>query len=271
MIELESVTHRYKPDGPPALRSISLRVEPGERVALLGRSGAGKSTLLRCINGLVAPTAGSVRYRGQPVAGPHLRTARRAMAMIFQSFHLIESYTALGNALVGCFGRQPFWRTALGALPPAEVRLARGALDRVGIGEYAQTPVRELSGGQRQRVAIARALVQGAGVILGDEPVASLDPGAARSVLDLLLSLNRQEGLTLVLSLHDPALALAYCDRIIALRDGQILFDQRAANLSPAAVDAIYADGDPAAAIMEENSPQFSPAMRGASACGIKR
>lgn len=244
MIELQSVTHRYRPDGSPALRDVTLRIRQGERVALLGPSGAGKSTLLRCINGLVAPTSGTVRHQGQPVNGapePELRSVRRSMAMIFQSFNLVESYTALGNTLVGCFGRYPFWRTVLGALPSTEVQAARGALDRVGIGEYASTPVRELSGGQRQRVAVARALVQGAGVILGDEPVASLDPGAARSVMDLLLSLNRREGLTLVLSLHDPVLALAYCDRVIAIRDGRVLFDQPATELTPEVVAPIYA------------------------------
>jgi phosphonate transport system ATP-binding protein len=246
VIELESVSHRYRPGAQPALRDLSLTIQPGERVALLGPSGAGKSTLLRCINGLVKPTSGAVRYRGQTVNSGRdneLRRVRRAMAMIFQQFNLIESYTALGNALVGCFGRYPFWRTALGILPPAETYLAREALIRVGMGEFASTPVRNLSGGQRQRVAIARALVQGADVILGDEPVASLDPGAARSVMDLLLRLNQEEGITLVLSLHDPGLALAYCDRVVAIREGRVVFDQPAAALTPEAIAPLYAGG----------------------------
>lgn len=250
MIELEGVTHRYGEGQPPALDGVSLVIGAGERVALLGPSGAGKSTLLRSIAGLVRPTHGVVRFRGRPVTGAspgELREIRKEIAVIFQEYHLIEPYTALGNVLVGRFGHLPLWRVLLGLFPRADRELARRALAELGLADYAQVPVRRLSGGQRQRVAVARALVQGGAVILGDEPVSNLDPATARMVLELLCERNRREGTTLVLSLHTPELALQFFDRIVVLRAGRVVMDRPAREVTPGDLAAAYGVRTPGA------------------------
>lgn len=243
MLQVRDLTKRYRPGDPPALDGVTFAVAPGEAVALLGPSGAGKSTLIRCLNGLLRPDAGQVIWDGRPVhalSGAALRAVRREMGLIFQDFGLIESLSALRNVLVGCYGRYPFWRAALGHHRPEDVAAAQRALERVGLGHLAQAPVRDLSGGQRQRVAIARALVQQPRILLGDEPVSSLDPVTARSVLDLLGALNREEGITLVLSLHDVDLARSVCTRAIGLSAGRVVYDGPVAGLNARTLAQIY-------------------------------
>ncbi len=246
MIELAGVSKVYRAGEAPALDGVSLRVGAGQAVALLGPSGAGKSTLLRCLNGLVRPDAGAVRVAGRPVHAlpdPDLRALRRQVGVVFQEFSLIDRMTVLRNVMVGCCGRYPFWRAALGVFPADDVARAERILERVGLRGLGEQPARELSGGQRQRVAIARALVQEPRLILGDEPVSSLDPVTARSILGLLTELAREEGITLLLSLHDVELARAFCVRAVGLAGGRVVFDGAVDQLTPAVLDRIYGDG----------------------------
>lgn len=243
MLRLESVTKVYKKGERPALGNVSLSVERGEIVALIGPSGAGKSTLLRTINGLVRPDSGRVMVEGQDVArltGGALQSVRRRSAMIFQEFHLIDRLPVLINVLSGGFGRYSFWRAALRLWPAQEVRLARQLLERVGLQGFERNLARELSGGQRQRVAIARAMMQRPAILMGDEPVSSLDPVTARSVLTLLTELAREEGLTLILSLHDLALAREFCPRAVGVSGGRIVYDGPMSALTDEQVARVY-------------------------------
>jgi phosphonate transport system ATP-binding protein len=195
--------------GRPILSGIDLEVAPGEVVALQGASGSGKTTLLRAIAGLLP-------CRGEVVSG----AARPAL--VFQQHALASRLTARGNTLVGALGRLGFWRAALGLWPAAEVTAAEACLARVGLAGLGEIRADRLSGGQRQRVAVARALLQGAPVLLADEPVASLDPANAEAVLGLLRDLARGQGLSVLVSLHQPDLARRFGDRRLLLVDGRL-------------------------------------------------
>lgn len=243
MIVLENVTKRYRPDQTPALNGASLTVAPGEIVALLGPSGAGKSTLLRCINGLVRPETGRVAVSGQEVTRLQvqaLQGVRRQVGMVFQEFHLIDRLTVLSNVLTGQLGRYPFWRAQLGLWTKSDTADARQMLERVGLAGFERNLARDLSGGQRQRVAIARAMMQEPAVLLGDEPVSSLDPVTARSILQLIAELSREAGLTTVLSLHDVTLAREFCHRAVGVSGGRIVYDGAMAGVTDSVVGAIY-------------------------------
>lgn len=257
MIELTGVTKRYRPGEPPALSDVSLRVAPGEVVALLGRSGAGKSTLIRCINGLVRPDSGQVVVGGAAVTaarGADLRQVRRRIGVIFQEYHLIERYSVQTNALSGAFGRYAFWQNMLGLWSPADRQRADDLIDRVGLKEFAQASVRDLSGGQRQRVAVARAMMQQPSVLLGDEPVSSLDPVTALGILQLIAGLAAEANLTVLLSLHDMALARQFCQRAVGLSGGRVVFDGPMSALTAEGLAEIYAGPAAAAA----TAPAFS-------------
>lgn len=215
-----------------ALRDVTLRVAPGEMVALLGASGSGKSTLLRSLCGLelLDAGAGCVRLQGQTLqAGgrlsPEVRQLRRQTGIIFQQFNLVGRMSLLANVLTGLLPHVPLWRSLLGRFTDAERLVAMRALEAVGLADHALQRASTLSGGQQQRAAIARALVQGARILLADEPVASLDPESTRRVMDILQNLCRQQGITLVISLHNVALARQYCHRIVALRQGELVYD----------------------------------------------
>jgi len=234
--------------GRPALRGVSLQVRRGEMVALLGASGSGKSTLLRHLSGLHRADAGSlssVHVLGQPVqsAGrlaPQVRQVRSRVAMIFQQFNLVDRLPVLLNVMTGALHRMPLWRSLLRRFPAAEVARAQAALDRVGIGACAWQRASTLSGGQQQRAAISRALVQGAEVILADEPIASLDPDSSNRVMTLLAELNRETGVTVVVALHQVHAAFAFCPRTVALRHGQVVYDGPTRELTPARLRELY-------------------------------
>lgn len=233
----------YRPGDQPALDRVSLQTQPGEVVALLGMSGAGKSTLIRCLNGLVRPDEGSVTVLGRSVhtlTGSALREHRLEVGMVFQEYNLVDRLSVVENVLVGRLGRYPFWRAALGLFHKADVARAERALEQVGLEALRDRPARELSGGQRQRVGIARALVQEPRLILGDEPVANLDPVTATGVLELLVQLSRSGGVTLILSLHDVQLARAYCTRAIGLVKGRVVYDEPVSRLTSANLALIY-------------------------------
>lgn len=229
-------------NGARALQATSLRFMQGEFVVLLGASGAGKSTLLRSLNGLVKPSAGHVVAAGigDLSDSAHLRHHRRQTGMVFQQHHLIGRQSVLANVLMGRLG----YHTALATLAPwsrLEKEGALAALDRVELIDKALFRADQLSGGQQQRIGIARALVQQPKVLLADEPVASLDPATAERLLDLLHSICRSDGLTLVVSLHQVEFARQFADRIVGLQAGSVVFDGTPAELTPEKAEGLYA------------------------------
>ena len=215
-----------------ALNGVSVEVAAGEMVALIGPSGSGKSTLLRSITGLQSIDAGkgTIEVFGEVVQkNGHItgrvRAARGKLGMIFQQFNLVGRLSLFSNVMLGALGRLPGWRGMLGLWPAADKAKAMAALHRVGVSDYAGQRANTLSGGQQQRGAIARAIVQGAQAILADEPVASLDPVSARKVMELLVELNKRDGLGVIVTLHQVDYAIRYCDRVIALQAGKVVYD----------------------------------------------
>jgi phosphonate transport system ATP-binding protein len=245
VIRVLDLSKRY-PGGTVGLDGVSLDVGAGEFVAVIGSSGAGKSTLLRCLNGLVTPTAGAVSINGLPVTGASregLRSARASVGFVFQQFNLQRRLSVLDNVLVGTLSRVDPWRSLLGRFPGGEGERARRTLRRVGLAGLEGRRADTLSGGQQQRVAIARALAQGPRVLLADEPMSSLDPASSRSLMELLRDINREDGLTVIASLHVLDLALTYGQRIVGLRAGRVVHDGPPAGLTQAAAEAIFGGG----------------------------
>jgi phosphonate transport system ATP-binding protein len=234
LVSIEDLVKVY-PNGTRALGGVSLEIERGEFLVLIGLSGSGKSTLLRCINRLITPTSGRIRFDGIDVtaaSSPDLRRVRRRIGMIFQQFNLVRRSSVFANVLAGRLGYRTTWRTIASRPSREDVALAFESLGRVGIVEKAYGRADALSGGQQQRVGIARALMQRPELMLADEPVASLDPATSHSVMKYLEEINRKDGITVVCSLHFLSLARRYGTRVIALKDGRIAFDGR-----PAAID----------------------------------
>lgn len=234
-------------NGRRALRDVSLTVRAGERVALLGASGSGKSTLLRCLCGLETadPGGGEIDVFGQPMQrngrlASDIRTQRRGIGIIFQQFNLVGRLPVMTNVLTGLAAEVPLWRSLLGRFSLEDRARALDALDSIGLGPQAFQRASTLSGGQQQRAAVARALVQGARLLLADEPVASLDPESTRRVMELLGQLNRERGMTLIVSLHHVGLARRHCERVIALREGVLVFDGPSAELTPPFLRELY-------------------------------
>jgi phosphonate transport system ATP-binding protein len=230
-----------------ALDGVSLDVARGEMVALIGPSGSGKSTLLRSIDGLQTIDNGDgvieafgVRTQKNGRTTGATRAARQKLGMIFQQFNLVGRLSLFSNVMLGALGRIPGWKGLLGAWPAADKKLAMAALHRVGVSDYAAQRANTLSGGQQQRGAIARALVQKAKIILADEPVASLDPVSARKVMEILRELNRKDGLTVIVTLHQVDYALRYCDRVVALKAGKKVYDGPSSGLDRTRLIDIY-------------------------------
>jgi phosphonate transport system ATP-binding protein len=241
-LQAEALEYRY-PDGTQALRGCDLTVASGEIVAVLGPSGAGKSTLFRCLAGLERATGGSVRLDGTDLAG--LRGSRRRatlarIGLVFQEFHLVGQATVLSNVLIGRLARAGVLTSLLHLLTRADREAAVDLIAHVGLIPQLRKRADALSGGQRQRVALARALAQEPAVLLGDEPVANLDPVLAAGVVDDIVRMVRAEGLTCVLNLHDVALARRVAPRIIGMRDGRIMFDLPTAQVTDELLDELY-------------------------------
>lgn len=227
MLRVEHLTKIY-PSGTVALQDVSFTLADGEFLAIVGLSGSGKSTLLRCINRLIEPTEGKIFWNDEDItaASPaELRKIRRNFGMIFQQFNLVKRSSVLTNVLSGRLGYVSPWRSLLQWFPPEEVQRALRNLERVGIAGKAYDRADALSGGQQQRVGIARALMQEPQVILADEPVASLDPVLAHSILKYLEQLNREDKITVLCSLHFLDLVHRYATRAIGLKDGRIVFE----------------------------------------------
>lgn len=241
-ISLSDVSVTY-PNGTRALRGVSLEIEPGEIVSIVGLSGSGKSTLIRTINGLVPATAGTIAVGGQEITGLRgraLRELRGQIGMIFQGFNLADRVNVLNNVLVGRFAHTASWRSLLGLVSARDKQIALQALDSVGMLEKVWTRAGALSGGQKQRVAIARALTQEPAVMLADEPVASLDPPTAHAVMSDLARINEEHELTVLINIHVVDLARQYTHRMIGLHDGQIVYDGGAVSASDADFEKIY-------------------------------
>ena len=242
MILFEHVNKLY-PNGFQALSDVSLRIEQGEFVAIIGLSGAGKSTLIRTINRMHPITSGTLTVDGVDVTslkGKRLRRFRRKIGMIFQSFNLVTRTTVLKNVLAAKVPELPLWHAVLGIFPKKDSVEALEALDKVGILEKAFTRVDQLSGGQQQRVALARTLAQNPQIILADEPVASLDPVTAKQVMDDFKRINREMNITVLINIHHVDLALQYADRVVGIRAGQIVFDGKAPEVTPDVLAQIY-------------------------------
>ena len=242
-IDVTNLTVRYRRNSAAALSGVDLRVPDGQTVALIGTNGAGKSTLLRCLVRLIEPAEGTISITGRPVTGASrraLRSIRQDVGFVFQRFQLIPRLSVFHNVVHGAMGRRSS-RCAWPLTSPDDVRSeAVESLRRVGLDGYADRRAETLSGGQQQRVAIARMLMQRPQLILADEPVASLDPVSAKSVLDLLASVAAERGVTVVMALHQVQLALEYADRVVGLHDGVMEFDNAAAECDAAQLDAVY-------------------------------
>ncbi len=242
MLKVENLSKVY-PNGTQALKDVSFEVQDGEFLAVIGLSGSGKSTLLRCINRLVEPTSGKIYWDGQDVAkisAAEMRKVRRHIGMIFQQFNLVKRSSVLTNVLSGRLGYTGTLASALHIFSAADHQKALRSLEQVGLAEKAHARADALSGGQQQRVGIARALMQDPRLILADEPVASLDPVLAHTILKYLEQLNREQGITVMCSLHHLDLVHRYASRAIALKDGALVFQGLPQEIDDAQFKAIY-------------------------------
>ena len=241
MLVLDGVTQRF--GDKVAVDNVSLSIEDGRFVGIIGRSGAGKSTLLRMVNRLREPTAGRISFDGADVTrlrGAELRAWRARCAMIFQQFNLVGRLDVLTNVLIGRLHRTSNPRALLRMWSMEDRATAMSALEQFDMAHLAAQPAQSLSGGQQQRVAIARAFVQEPDLILADEPIASLDPRNTQIVMDALLRVNRHHGMTVVCNLHSLDLARAYCDRLIGMSAGRVVFDGAPAALTEDVARELY-------------------------------
>ena len=251
MLKLENLTKRYN-TGDLALQGIDLSIPSGQVLALIGPSGAGKSTLIRCINRLVEPTNGSAilnEVNLTKLSSRALRKSRRKMGMIFQEYALVERLTVMENVLSGRLGYVGFWKSFFRKFPKKDMNEAFRLLDRVGLLEMADKRADELSGGQRQRVGICRALIQDPGLLLVDEPTASLDPKTSRQIMRLINELCKERGLTAIINIHDVLLAQMFSQRIVGLALGKIVYDGNPEGLTSEVLTKIYGEEDWSATI----------------------
>ncbi len=243
MIKFENVSKTY-PNGVKGLQNINLEIEQGEFVSIIGLSGAGKSTLIRTINRMLDISEGKLTVDGIDVSslkGKSLRKFRRnKVGMIFQSFNLVTRTTVIKNVLTSIVPDIPFFRSLFGIYTKNEKLHALEALDKVGIVDKAFIRADQLSGGQQQRVALARTLAQNPEIILADEPVAALDPVTAKRVMEDFKRINKEMDISILLNIHHVELALEYADRILGIRDGEIVYDGPSSEVTPEVLDLIY-------------------------------
>ena len=251
-----------------AVDRVSLEVASGSFVGVIGRSGAGKSTLLRMINRLNEPTEGSIEYDGTVVTqlkGVALNEWRRNCAMVFQQFNLVGRLDVLTNVLMGRLTTVPTWRALLTMWSDADKLDALEALDRFGMAEFAAQRCDQLSGGQQQRVAICRALLQRPQIILADEPIASLDPQNTQMVMDALKRINEDMGITVICNLHDLDIARHYCNRLVGMSEGRVVFDDVPEKFTENLVQSLYgieASDTTQNFLADLNSPKVVPLNR---------
>ena len=241
MLVVDGLTCRFGTK--TAVDNASFSITPGGFVGVIGRSGAGKSTLLCMINRLAEPTSGRILFDGVDVTalrGRDLRQWRARSAMIFQQFNLVGRLDVLTNVLMGRISEIPLWRSLAQLWPEQDLAVAMSALEQFDMASLAAQRTDQLSGGQQQRVAIARALVQEPDIILADEPIASLDPRNTRIVMDALLRINKHFGITVICNLHSLDLARSYCDRLIGMASGRVVFDGAPASLTEHIARELY-------------------------------
>ncbi|MEQ6247545.1 phosphonate ABC transporter ATP-binding protein [Sulfitobacter sp. HNIBRBA3233] len=244
MLELKSLTKRFGPN--TAVDAVSLTVDRPMMIGIIGRSGAGKSTLLRMLNRLNDASDGSIVFEGRDITrlkGAARRAWQSDCAMIFQQFNLVPRMDVVSNVLHGTLNRRSTLATMFNLYLQADIHRAIEILDRLGIAEQAPKRAEALSGGQQQRVAIARALMQDPKIILADEPIASLDPMNAQIVMQALRAIHEEDGRTIVANLHTLDTARSFCDRVIGMRDGRVVFDGTPAQLTTGAARDIYGAG----------------------------
>lgn len=242
MIKFDKVNKIY-PNGLHALKNISLEINQGEFVAIIGLSGAGKSTLLRTINRMHDISEGSLTVNGQEVnnlAGKDLRKFRRKVGMVFQSFNLVTRTTVINNVLTSRVPDMPLWKSIIGLYSKEDKVIALEALDKVGILDKAYVRADQLSGGQQQRVALARTLAQKPEIILADEPVAALDPITAKQVMDDFKKINKELNMSVLINIHHVDLALKYADRVIGIKAGEIVYDGPSTEVDSEVLKQIY-------------------------------
>jgi len=242
MLEIKNLTKIYD-GGTQALDDVSFSVPDGEFLAVIGLSGSGKSTLLRCINRLVEPTQGQVILNGEDIAAASdedLRRYRRRIGMVFQHFNLVSRSSVLTNVLTGRLGYNNPAMSIINRFSKEDIKQAMVQLERVGIADKANQRADELSGGQQQRVGIARAMMQNPEIVLADEPVASLDPVLAHSIMQYLEKINKENGVTVICSLHFLDLVHRYANRAIALNEGKLVFDGEPKTIDDVKFKEIY-------------------------------
>jgi phosphonate transport system ATP-binding protein len=255
ILEIDNLTKYYK--DVRALSDLSLKVRRGEFVSVIGRSGAGKSTLLRCVNRMIEPSSGSIRFDGvdmRSLGRSQLRRARTRIGMIFQHFNLVPRQSVVENVLHGRLGYKDPVSGALGIYSAEEKAAAYEVISRLGLADQLYKRCDQLSGGQKQRVGIARALVQEPRLILCDEPIASLDPSSAKTIMDHLKRISRELNITVLMNLHQVDVAIKYSDRVVGVRSGEIVFDDEPRKLKKKVVAEIY--GSEADDILFEESPE---------------
>lgn len=231
------------PNGHHALKNVNLKINDGEFVVIVGMSGAGKSSLIRSINRMVTPTDGELLLDDENILAfneKKLRKLRTNVGMVFQNYNLVKRMSVLRNVMAGRLGYTGTFKSMFGLFPQEDLQLAMANLDRVGIKEKAYVRADQLSGGQQQRVSIARVLTQQPKVILADEPVASLDPPTSHKVMKDLKRVSKEDNLTTVVNLHFIDMAMEYADRIIGLRDGEVVFDGPIDQVSEETFEQIY-------------------------------
>jgi phosphonate transport system ATP-binding protein len=243
-IVFDHVSKQY-PNGYLGLNDVNLNIDDGEFVALIGPSGAGKTTLIRTINQMNDITSGEIHvgdFNVHTLDKKELLKLRQNVGMIFQGFNLIKRQTVLTNVLSGSLARNKSFKTLLGIFPHEEKKVALSKLDQVNLLDRAFNRADNLSGGQQQRVAIARVLMQNPGVILADEPVSALDPVTKREVMEYLLKINKELGITIIINIHDINLAKKYCSRIVGINAGNVVVDCPSSELDQTKLEAIYGD-----------------------------
>ena len=246
ILKVTDLTKTY-PTGTRALEGVSFTVDKPQVVAIIGPSGAGKSTLIRCINRLVEPSSGEVILGNADILSLNsraLRRARRQMGMIFQEYNLVERLTVMENLLSGRLGYVGFWASYRRKFSKNDFADAFELLERVGLSGYQNTRADALSGGQRQRVGISRALMQQPDLLLVDEPTASLDPKTSRQIMRLIVELAHERGMPALINIHDVGLAQSFCNRIIGLADGKIVFDGSTRQITEQVLTDVYGEED---------------------------
>ncbi len=245
-IRIRGLVKEYK-KGVPVLKGIDLNIPGDGMTAIIGPSGTGKSTLIRCINRLIDPTAGEIMFQGQDLAKLHgvaLREARRRIGMVFQEYNLVERLTVMENVLTGRLGYVSAFKAWLRQFPKEDIEEAFNLLDAVGLGAFVNQRADGLSGGQRQRVGIARAIMQRPEILLADEPTSSLDPKTSVEIMEIMTAMASKRNIPVVVNIHNVDLAKRFCQRMIGMADGRVVFNDVPSALTDAHLNEIYGGED---------------------------